>query len=94
MTEATEELFIADIDTYLIYDHRADGKHEGKQVVKRANIGAVLLPILRRARAEKRTVIVTDTADLCVLHLDEGDLIHPSPEDIAKAKEKDVTGPS
>lgn len=85
----TAPLYISKVDLYLIYDHRADGFHEGARRVTFEDLGLVLPPILERAIAEKRTVIVTDTGDFCLYHLEKGVLVFPTAEDIAAAKARD-----
>lgn len=80
------ELFIAQVDKYLIYDFRADGFHDGAQRVTWPDIGRVLLPIVKLAKAEGRKVIVTDTGDLCLFHLENGVVVFPTAEDIAAAR--------
>lgn len=85
-TPDAEPLYIAQVDTYLIYDHRVDGFHEGARRVSWDEIGQVLPAILARARAEKRSVIVTNPDDFCLYHLDRGVLVFPTPEEIAAAK--------
>lgn len=72
------------MDTYLIYDFRADGFHEGAQRVSWKDLPVVLPSILARARAEKRSVMVTDTGDFCLYHLDKGVRIYPTDEEIAR----------
>ncbi len=81
----TNALYIAKLDTYLIYDFQADGGYGPALRVAFQDLGSILPPILARARAEKRDVIVTDTGDCCVYHLEKGELVFPTPEDIAAA---------
>jgi hypothetical protein len=84
----SEDLFIPRVDTYLIYDFRADGLHEGARHVSWANLADVLPPILARAKAEKRSVTVTDTSDFCLYQLVNGVRIFPTDEEIALARSR------
>lgn len=81
-------LYLPQTDTYLIYDFRADGFHEGAKRVELNAIGLVLPPILARAKAEGRSVTVTDTSDFCVLQMVNGVQVFPTPEEIAEARTK------
>lgn len=83
-----EELYIACADTYLIYDHGADGKHNGAVRADQESIGYLLAPIVARAMHEKRTVIVTDTGDMCLYHLENGVLVFPTAEDVERAQQE------
>ena len=86
MADSPEPLFIPKVETYLIYDFRSDGLHEGAQRVSWGDLAEVLPPILARARAEKRSVMVTDTGDCCLYQLDKGVRIFPTDEEIARGR--------
>lgn len=71
--------------TFVVYDFDANGFHQGRQYVAQKDLETVVLPIIQRAIAERRSVTITDSGDFCVYELKDGVLVWPSEEAMAES---------
>lgn len=76
------------METFLLYEYATDGFHAGKVPLSDDSLETVLPGVVRTALAEGRTVILTDIDDRCILHVERGQIVFPTAQDIAEFGEE------
>ena len=69
---------------FLIYEYNAEGRYgPPKRLNNAAELEAAMRTTVKRAVAERREIRITDTGDMLVFHAQDGEILFPTPGQIA-----------
>lgn len=65
-----------------LYEYSAEGRYgEPLQIAGPAGLEFIMGTLVKRAVEQKREVRIVDTADVCVFHARDGEIVWPKKED-------------
>lgn len=69
-----------------LYEYDANGRYSAPALIEaEAGLDDAVASIIRVALAEKREVRITDSGDALVFHAQNGEIVFPTEEDIARS---------
>ncbi len=67
-------------EKFYLYVFDETDHHDGKIEIDESCLDMVFRTIIRPAKEAKRKVIMTDVMDMCVFHMEDGEVMFPKPQ--------------
>lgn len=67
-------------EVFYLYEYDEQGYHNGKVTMNSLGLKVAFQTIVKTAMDEGRKIIITDAADMCVFHMEDGKVIFPKTE--------------